>query len=145
MAQEPGEERAKTYVLGISIGVVEPVRPVNDIGGLFAVLQEVLVCGLVDLLDLIAAEGDGLDGPVAVLDVEDLGGDGGDDAVVMAGTLDGPPEVRAGVNAGQSAVGKDDVHRLKLVGNQTMVALKPTVATTESRAQVADTFTGSGH
>lgn len=78
-----------------------------------------------------------------MLNVIALRGDRGDDAEVVAGTLDGPPEVRAGIDSGKSAVGKHDVRRLKLVTNSTVAALKPAVAATQGRAHVADTFAGT--
>ena len=78
-----------------------------------------------------------------MLDVEDLRGDGGDDAKVVAGTLDGPPELGAGVQSDKSAVGKHDVHRLELVSNKPVAALKPAVATTQAGAEVADAFAGT--
>jgi hypothetical protein len=58
----------------------------------------------------------------------------------MAGTLDSPPELRARVHGCKSAVSKNNVHRLELVSNKTVAALKPAVATTQGGAEVANTF-----
>ena len=62
-----------TYILWIGLRIVNPVRPVDDT---FRLLPEkVLIGGLVKLLDLLTAEDQGLNSPVTVLDVVDLGGD----------------------------------------------------------------------
>ena len=98
------------------------------------------VHSFVDLLDLVAAEGNDLNGPVPVLDVVDLGGHRGDDAEVVARTLYGPPELGAGVQSDKRAVGKHNVHRLELVCNKPVAALQPAVATTQGGSEVADTF-----
>lgn len=99
-----------------------------------------LVGSVVELLDLVAFKCDDLNGPILMLDVKDLGGDGGDDAKVVAGPLDGAPQLGAGVCGIKSTVGKYDVHRLELVSNKPVAALKPAVATTQAGAEVADTF-----
>lgn len=131
-------------VVGVGLGVVHPVGPVDDIGGLGAVLDEVVIGSLIDGLNLVTAESDGLNSPVTVFDIEDLDGDRGDDSEVVAGTLHGPPQLRVGVDGGQSAVGKYDIHRYKLIGDKTVVTLKPAMTTTERRAQITNTLAGSG-
>lgn len=73
----------------------------------------------------------------------DLRGDGDDDAEIVAGALDGPPELGARVQSHKRAVGKHDVHGLELVSNKAVAALKPAVATTQGGAEVADTFAGT--
>lgn len=61
-------------LVSIESGIVQPVRPLVDVGGLGSVLDDVLVGGIVDLLDLVAAEDSGLNRPVGVLDGVDLAG-----------------------------------------------------------------------
>lgn len=100
---------------------------------------------MVDSLDLVTSEHEGLDGPLLVIGWVDLGGDGGDDAEVVAGTLDSPPEVGAGVDGLESSVGEDNVHGDELVGNETIVALQPAMATTKGGTQIADTLAGASH
>ena len=104
-----------------------------------------VIGGLVEGLDLVAGEHESLDGPLLVVGGVDLDRDRSDDAKVVAGTLDGPPEVRVGVDGLEGAIGQHDVHRDKLVGNEAVVSLKPAVATPESRAEVADAFASSRH
>ena len=58
-----------------------------NIGALCAVLDKVLVGGLVNGLDLVTAEDDCLNRPVGVLNIEDLAGHRRDDAKVVARPL----------------------------------------------------------
>lgn len=134
-----------TCVVGVSAWVVKPVRPVDQVNWLGTVLQQIIIGSLVHGTDLVATEGDGFDRPVAVLDVEDLGGERSNNAKVVAGTLHRPPKVRVGVDRRQGSVGKDNVHRDKLVSDQSMVSLEPAVTSTETRAENADTLAGSSH
>lgn len=136
--------RRWTHVGRVNAGDVEPVRPVDHTGRLGAVLQEVVVGGLVDRVDLGTAEGESHDGPVAVLDVVNLRGQRGDDAKVMASTLHRPEEVRRGVDGSQATIGKHDVHRNELVRDESVVALKPAVSATQGGTHKTDTFTGTG-
>lgn len=134
-----------TYVLGVDGRNVQPVGPVVDVLSLLSVLGEEVVGSFVDLLDLITSEHEGDNGPIAVLNVINLGCDGGDDAKVVAGTLHTPPKVRILVNGLDATISENNVHGNKLVGEKTMVALKPSVTTSESGTQVADTLAGSSN
>lgn len=134
-----------TYVVGVSAWVVKPVRPVDQPDWLGTVLQQVIVGSLVHGTDLVATEGNGFDRPVAVLDVEDLGGERSNNAKVVAGTLHRPPKVRMGVDRRQGSVGKDNVHRDKLVRDQSIVSLEPAVTSTKARAENTDTLASSSH
>lgn len=139
------DSRSGTHVSGVHAGNVEPVGPVDQIGRLGAVLQEVVVGSLVNFLDLGTAEEQGLNGPVPVLNIVDRGGQRGDDTEVVAGTLHRPPEVGGRVNRVQGTVGKDNVHRNELVGNESVVTLEPTMSTTKTRSEKTDTFACSSH
>lgn len=133
------------YVVGVRVWAVEPVRPVDDTFRLGTVFQEVVVSSLIDGLNLIAAKGERFDCPVAVFDVEDLGGEGGDDAKIVTGTLHRPPEVCALIKCCHSPISKDDIHGDKLVRDQTMVALQPAMSASEGRSENANTLTRSSH
>lgn len=61
-----------THVLSIGVGVVQPVGPVDNISRLGSVLQQVVIGGLIDLLNLVSTEYESINGPVAVFDVIDL-------------------------------------------------------------------------
>lgn len=98
-----------TYVVRVSGGDVEPVRPVDEVHGLSAVLEEVLVGGLVDGLHLIAAEDERVNCPVGVLDIVDLGGHRSHNAKVMACSIQSPPEIGSRINRLQAAVGQNDI------------------------------------
>ena len=69
-------DRQVIYVLGVGVRVVEPVRPVDDTLRLLP--EEMVVGSLVNLGDLVTTVDDGLDGPVAVLNVIDLDSSRGD-------------------------------------------------------------------
>ena len=134
-----------TYVVGVSAWVVEPVGPVDQANWLGTVLQQIVVGSLVDGTNLVATEGDGFNRPVGVLNVEDLGGERSNNAKVVASTFHRPPKVRVCVDRRQGSIGKDNVHRDKLVSDQSMVSLEPAVTSTETRAENADTLAGSSH
>jgi hypothetical protein len=57
-------------------------KTVDDIRGLLSTLENVLVSSLVDLLNLVTAEYNSLNGPVGVLNVVNLGSGGRDDTKV---------------------------------------------------------------
>lgn len=139
------ETKLVTYLLSVSIRVVEPVRPVNDTDRLGAILEEVVVGGLVHLLHLIATEDESLNSPIGMLDVENLNSGRCYDAKVMASALDGPPEVRVRIDCPEGSICQNDVHRNELIGDETMVSLKPPVSTPECGPHIANTLTGSSH
>lgn len=130
---------------GVNGGNVHPVRPVDDVNRLGAVLEEVVVGGLVESLDLVTSVHQGGDGPVGVDNGEDLDGDRSDDTKVVASALEGPPQVRVGVDGAELAIGSDDLGRDKLISNEAVVALQPSVAAAESGTHVADALAGTGH
>lgn len=99
-----------TYIVRISARVVEPVGPVDQAFWLCAILQKIIVGSLVHGLHLITAESDCFDSPVAILNVEDFGSKGSNDAKVVASPLHRPPQIRVCINLCQGSVGKDDVH-----------------------------------
>lgn len=135
--------RQVTYVVGVGVRVVEPVRPVDD--ALRLLPEEMVIGSLVNLGDLVTTVDDGLDGPVAVLNVVDLDSGRGDDAKVVASTLHSPPEVGVLVDGLDGTIGKDDTKGHPLVGDDTMVTLEPTVTATKGRAHVADTLASASH
>lgn len=63
------------------------------LSALGVIVDENLVGSLVDSLDLVATENNGLDCPVCVLDVVDLRCNGCDDTKVVAGSLHSPPQI----------------------------------------------------
>lgn len=136
-------DREVTYVVGVGVRVVKPVRPVDDTLRLLP--EEMVVGSLVNLGDLVTTVDEGLDGPVAVLNVVDLDSGRGDDTKVVASTLHSPPEVRVLVDGLDGTVGEDDAKGHPLVGDDTMVTLEPTVTTTKGRAHVADTLASASH
>lgn len=99
-----------TYVVGVSAWVVKPVGPVDQAFWLCAVLQQIVVGSLVHSPNLITAESEGFNGPVAILNVKDLGSQGSNDTKVVASALHRPPKVGVCINCRQGSVGKDDVH-----------------------------------
>jgi hypothetical protein len=62
----------------------------------------------------------------------------------VSSALHTPPQVVIGGNRPQCTICSYNVHGSELIGDQTVVALQPAVATSKSGTQVADTFTGSG-
>lgn len=124
---------------------MEPIRPVDNIRRLRAVLEQVVVCSIVHGSNLVTRKDDGLDGPITVLNSIDLGSHRRNDAKVVASTVESPPEIGLGIDGLQLSVGKDNVHGYKLIGNETVVALKPAMATTESWAHHTDAFASSGN
>jgi hypothetical protein len=97
---------------------------------LLAVFEDILVGGIVQLLNLVALESHDLKSPVLVLDIVDLGCNRGDDAEIVTSSLNSPPKLRVGVNGSKSAICKNDVHRLELISNKAMTALKPPMTAT---------------
>ena len=83
----------KSYPLSIVSCIILPVRPVMYIRRLLSTLKNVLVGGLIDLLDFVTTEDDRLDRPVVVLDVVDFCGNGCNDTEVVASPLHTPPQV----------------------------------------------------
>lgn len=67
----------------------------------------------------------------------------GDNPKIVPSSLHGPPKIRLGVDGFQVAIGKDNVHREKLVSYQTMMALEPTMTTTQCWSEIADAFARS--
>lgn len=134
-----------TYVVGISAWVVKPVRPVYQANWLGTVLQQIVVGSLVDGTNLVTTEGDGFNRPVAVLDVEDLGGERSNNAKVVASTLHRPPKVRLCVDRRQGSIGKNNIHRNKLISDQSMVALEPAMTSTETGTENANTLACSSN
>lgn len=99
-----------THVVGVSAWVVEPVGPIYQALRLCTVLQQIIVSSLINSFHFITAESDGFNRPVAVLNVKDLGGEGGNNAKIVASTLHRPPKVGVCVNLRQCSVSQDDVH-----------------------------------
>jgi hypothetical protein len=132
-------------LLRIQRQVILPVRPVVDISTLLAVLHDVLVGSLVNGLDLVTTEDNGLDRPIRAHDVVDLGSDGSDDAKIVASSLHAPPQVGLGVNGLQITIRQNYIHREELIGNEAVVTLKPAMATSKSRSKVAHAFTCTSH
>ena len=132
-----------TYTSGVHIRDVEPVGPVNQVSRLSAILEDVLVGNLVELLNLVALESQTFKCPVLVLNVISLRSDGSDNAKVVASSLQSPPELGIGINCGESSVGEHNVHRLKLVSNESVATLEPAMASTEGGSDIADTLTAA--
>lgn len=131
------------YLVWISLGFIQPVRPMHHVDILLAVLEEALISRFVDLLDLVAAKDVRLDGPVGMLYIVDLGRDRGDDAKVVAGALDGPPEIRVRVDSLEGAVGEDNVGGEELVRDETVTTLQPAVASPEGGTNIANALAGT--
>jgi hypothetical protein len=132
-----------TYTGGVHIRDVKPVRPVDQISRLSTILEDVFVGDLVELLNLVALESQTFKCPVLMLNVISLRGDGSDDAEVVASSLQSPPELGVGINCGKSSVGEHDVHRLKLVSNESVATLEPAMASTKGGSDIADTLTAA--
>ena len=64
-----------------------------DVHGLLATLKDVFVESIINILNLVTAEDNGLDRPIAMLDVVNFGGGGRDNSEVVAGALHAPPQV----------------------------------------------------
>src|SRR5690242_18850409 len=114
-----------------------------DIRSLLSTLKDVLVGSLINLLHLISAEDNSLYRPVVMLHVVNLRSDGCDDTEVVASSLHTPPQVGLAIDRLQFAVREHHVHGEKLSGSQTIATLKPPVAATKGRSQVANAFTTS--
>lgn len=133
----------ETYILRVSSRIVHPVTPADETFGLLA--EQMLVGCAVKLFDMFAAKYKSLDGPVTVLDLIDLGRDGSHNSKVVTGTLEGPPKIGILVDGLEGAIGQHDIHRDPLICNDAVMALEPTVSSSEARTHIANTLAGPSH
>lgn len=82
-------------------------------------------------------------GPIGVLDVIDLRSHRCNDAEVVSSALHGPEKIGVGVNSLQFAICSNNVHRFELIYNQTVMALKPAMTTSQCGSEAADALTCS--
>lgn len=83
--------RQPSYPLSAVSCIVLPVSPIMDVISLLSILHDVFVDSVVNLLYLITAEYDGLDRPIVMCDVVNLGGNRRDNTEVMSSALHTPP------------------------------------------------------
>jgi hypothetical protein len=133
------------YLLTVDCCIVHPIGPNVQVRSLLATLKNVLVGSIINFLDLVSAKHDSINGPISMLDVVNLGSDRCYDAEVVARTLHTPPQVRGAIDCFQVSVREHNIHRLELVGDETVVTLKPPVAATEGGSQEAHTFATASH
>lgn len=122
---------------------MDPVGPVND--ALRLLPKEMLIGGMIQLLDVLATENKCLDGPVSVLDLIHLGSDRSHNTKVVASALEGPPEIGLLVDGLERSISQDNVERDPLICDDTVMALKPAMSTTKAWTHIANALTCSGH
>lgn len=138
-----GGQCGSTHVVGVSGRVIDPIGPVDNTLGLLS--EQMFISSAVDVLNLVAGEDESLNRPVTMLDVVDLRCDGSDNSKVMTGSFHSPPEIRVLVNRLGGSVGEDNVHGDELIGNIAVLSLEPSVAASQRRSHVTDTFTRSSN
>lgn len=123
-----------SYLVRVKRFIVDPIRPVNDIRALFATLKNVLIGSLISGFDFIATKDDSLDRAICVHGIMDFAGDRCNNTKIVACTLYPRPQIGLWIDRFHVAIGKNYVHRSKLIGDQAMVTLEPSMATTKSRS-----------
>jgi hypothetical protein len=137
--------RQSSYPLSAVSCIVLPVSPIMNVISLLSILDDVFVDSIINLLDLVTAEHDGLDRPIVMCNIINLRSNRCDDTEVVSSSLHTPPQVRLAVDCLQITIRKYDIHGKKLIGDQAVATLKPPVATTEGGSQITDAFAASSH
>lgn len=122
---------------------MDPVGPVDD--ALRLLSKEMLIGGMIQLLNVFATEDKCLDGPVSVLDLIHLGSDGSHNTKVVTSTLEGPPKIGLVIDGLERSISQDNVERDPLICDDTVMALEPAMSTTKAWTHIANALACSGH